>query len=189
MMHRHERRTVARRCVVVAIAMALAACATRPADNASGDAGNVAAPPAAGAGGAGSNLASAPPTRAPGSGDTTAGGTASARNAPRDNSVYFEYDSSTLSEPGQRVVQQHAEYLAGGRRPIRLEGNADERGSREYNISLGQRRADAVRQMLVLRGMSGDAVESVSLGEERPRCTDQTESCFASNRRVDFVYR
>jgi peptidoglycan-associated lipoprotein len=107
---------------------------------------------------------------------------------PGERSVYFEFDSSTLSEPGRQLVQQHGDYLSADRQPLRVEGNADERGSREYNIALGQRRAEAVRQMLVLRGVNGDSVEAVSNGEERPRCGEHTEACFAQNRRADFVY-
>jgi outer membrane protein OmpA-like peptidoglycan-associated protein len=70
---------------------------------------------------------------------------------------------------------------------VRLEGNADDRGSREYNLALGQRRAEAVRQAMVLSGVRADALEAISYGEERPRCTDQVEDCRATNRRVDIL--
>jgi peptidoglycan-associated lipoprotein len=69
-----------------------------------------------------------------------------------------------------------------------IQGNTDERGSREYNIALGQKRADAVRQALTLLGAKEVQIESVSLGEEKPRCTEATESCFAQNRRGDMLY-
>jgi peptidoglycan-associated lipoprotein len=69
-----------------------------------------------------------------------------------------------------------------------IQGNADERGSREYNIGLGQRRADALKKRLVLLGAQEAQIESVSLGEEKPVCTDSTEECWAKNRRGDMLY-
>jgi peptidoglycan-associated lipoprotein len=107
---------------------------------------------------------------------------------PRASSVYFDFDSTSLSGEARSVVQQQGDYLATHRQPIRLEGNADERGSREYNLALGQQRAETVRQALTLRGLPADGVEAISYGEERPRCHEATETCFASNRRVDFIY-
>jgi peptidoglycan-associated lipoprotein len=107
---------------------------------------------------------------------------------PGASSVYFDFDSTSLSGDARSVVQQHGDYLATHRQPIRLEGNADERGSREYNLALGQQRAEAVRKALTLRGLPADGVEAISYGEERPRCQEATEACFASNRRVDFIY-
>ncbi|HZM44745.1 MAG TPA: OmpA family protein, partial [Burkholderiales bacterium] len=68
-------------------------------------------------------------------------------------------------------------------------GNADDRGSREYNLALGQRRADAVRQMMQLLGAKPDQVETVSFGEEKPRCNEAAESCWSQNRRGDIVYQ
>ncbi len=69
-----------------------------------------------------------------------------------------------------------------------VQGNCDERGSREYNLALGQRRAEAVRRMLVLLGAREAQIEPVSLGEEKPRCTQQTEACWAENRRGDLLH-
>jgi peptidoglycan-associated lipoprotein len=69
-----------------------------------------------------------------------------------------------------------------------LQGHADERGSREYNLALGQRRADAVRKYLTLVGASDVQIEAVSLGEEKPRCAESTEECHAQNRRVEILY-
>jgi peptidoglycan-associated lipoprotein len=111
----------------------------------------------------------------------------SATAAPADRVVYFEFDSSTLSPQAQTVVQQNARYAQPRQGKVRLEGNADERGSREYNLALGQRRADAVRQAMELSGLRGEAVDAVSYGEERPRCTEHTESCYATNRRVEIL--
>jgi peptidoglycan-associated lipoprotein len=87
------------------------------------------------------------------------------------------------------VVTAHARYLqTNSSARMRIQGHADERGSREYNLALGQRRAEAVKQMLQLLGARPDQIESVSLGEEKPRCSDSTESCWAQNRRGDIGY-
>ncbi|MND03491.1 Peptidoglycan-associated lipoprotein precursor [compost metagenome] len=72
---------------------------------------------------------------------------------------------------------------------MRVEGSADDRGSREYNLALGQRRANAVKQMLQLLGARADQVEAVSFGEEKPRCNQQAESCWSQNRRGDIAYQ
>jgi peptidoglycan-associated lipoprotein len=87
------------------------------------------------------------------------------------------------------LVQAHAKYLSGNRNARALvQGNADDRGSREYNLALGQRRAEAVKRMLVLLGAQDSQVEAVSLGEEKPRCEDKSEACYAQNRRGDLLY-
>jgi peptidoglycan-associated lipoprotein len=169
---------------VACATLALAACATQqPAPDAAS-----ATPPPAPTAARGADAAPAPSSSAAGR-DAASSSTSATAAAPRDTSVFFEFDSSMLTSEGRAIAQQHAEWLAGHRQGVRLEGNADERGSREYNIALGQRRAEAVRQVLALRGLPADSVEAVSYGEERPRCTEDTEACFAANRRVDFVYR
>ena len=170
--------------LVAACALALSACATRQPEATPPDSSAAPVPEAASPR---PDTGSAPPAPAP---SASAAATASSRRtAPGDMSVFFEFDSSALSDRGRDIVTRHGDYLAAERRPIRIEGNADERGSREYNIALGQRRAETVRQMLLLRGVGGDRVEAVSYGEERPRCTTQSEDCFAENRRADFVYQ
>jgi peptidoglycan-associated lipoprotein len=105
-------------------------------------------------------------------------------------SVLFDYDSILIKDEYKPVVTAHAQYLQ--KNPtakMRIEGNADDRGSREYNLALGQRRSDAVRQMMQLLGARPDQIESVSFGEEKPKCSDQTESCWAQNRRGDIAYQ
>ena len=88
------------------------------------------------------------------------------------------------------IVTAHARYLQQNPSTrIRVEGNADDRGSREYNIALGQRRSEAVKQMMQLLGARADQVEPVSFGEEKPRCTEAAESCWSQNRRGDIVYQ
>ncbi len=105
-------------------------------------------------------------------------------------SIFFDYDSNLVKEEYRPIVSAHARYLQqnpGAK--MRVEGNADDRGSREYNLALGQRRADAVKQMLQLLGAQAAQVESVSFGEEKPRCQDAAESCWSQNRRGDIVYQ
>jgi peptidoglycan-associated lipoprotein len=103
--------------------------------------------------------------------------------------IYFEFDSSEVRAADQEIVSRHAMEL--GNNPgaqVRLEGHADERGSREYNIGLGERRAQAVRQMLLIQGVSADQISTVSFGEERPVSFGSSESDYAQNRRVEFKY-
>jgi peptidoglycan-associated lipoprotein len=103
--------------------------------------------------------------------------------------VYFDFDSSEIKGEGTDVVAAHAKYLgthASAR--IRLEGHTDERGSREYNVGLGERRAQAVRHALLLQGASDTQISTVSYGEERPAVPGHDEAAWAKNRRVEIVY-
>jgi len=103
--------------------------------------------------------------------------------------IYFEFDSSEVRIQDQDLVSRHAMQL--GNNPnsrVRLEGHADERGSREYNIGLGERRAQAVRQMLMIQGVSAAQISTVSFGEERPVEFGSSENDYAQNRRVEFKY-
>jgi peptidoglycan-associated lipoprotein len=104
-------------------------------------------------------------------------------------SVFFDYDSDRIRDEFRPLVEAHARFLRD--RPYQrmlVQGNSDERGSREYNLALGQRRADAVKRALVTLGANEKQVEATSLGEEKLRCTEQTESCHAQNRRADMLY-
>ena len=104
-------------------------------------------------------------------------------------SIFFDYDSNLIKDEFRPIVTAHARYLQQNpAAKMRVEGNADERGSREYNLALGQRRSDAVKQMLQLLGAKAEQVESVSFGEEKPRCSEAAESCWAQNRRGDIAY-
>jgi peptidoglycan-associated lipoprotein len=110
-------------------------------------------------------------------------------NDPSRNSVYFDYDSYVIRIDARPAIEAHARLL--NQQPVRkvtIQGNADERGSREYNLALGQKRAEAVRRALRLQGANDAQIEAVSLGKEHPRCTEATEACYAQNRRGDFVY-
>jgi len=104
-------------------------------------------------------------------------------------SVYFDYDSDRIRDEFRPVIQAHAKYLAdNASAKMLIQGNCDERGSREYNIALGQRRAEALKRVLVLMGARDAQIEPVSLGEEKPRCAQQTEACWAENRRGDMLH-
>jgi len=103
--------------------------------------------------------------------------------------VYFDFDSSVITDAALPIIKAHAEYLASHHdRSFTLEGHCDERGTREYNIALGERRADAVRRMLVANGVSDNQIKVVSYGEERPAQLGHNEAAWAANRRAVFVY-
>ena len=107
----------------------------------------------------------------------------------RQRVVYFDFDQDVLRPEFQAAMACHAKYLRD--RPtsrMTLEGNADERGSREYNFGLGERRGNAVSSALQANGGSGSQITVVSYGEERPTCNASTEDCWAKNRRVEIVY-
>lgn len=103
--------------------------------------------------------------------------------------IYFEYDSYEVKPEYQSVLEVHAGYLLAKREmKVILQGHADERGSREYNLALGQKRAEAVRKSLMVIGVTDIQLESVSFGEEKPRSEEATEQGYAENRRVEVVY-
>ncbi|MEO5628414.1 MAG: peptidoglycan-associated lipoprotein Pal [Thermomonas sp.] len=107
----------------------------------------------------------------------------------RNRVVYFDLDQDALKPEFQAAMACHAKYLRD--RPsarLRLEGNADERGSREYNVALGERRGGAVSSALQANGGSGTQLSVISYGEERPVCNDSGEGCWSQNRRVELVY-
>ncbi len=110
-------------------------------------------------------------------------------SALADRIIYFEFDRSDIPTQYLDLLGKHAEYLI--EHPgvkVRLEGHADERGSREYNIGLGDRRAQSVRRILLFQGVANDQVTTVSYGEERPAVEASTEDAYSKNRRVEIVY-
>jgi peptidoglycan-associated lipoprotein len=129
-----------------------------------------------------------------------AGGLAGASAGSRDpladpnsplakRSIYFDYDSYAVRDEYRATIDAHARFLTSERsRRVIVQGNTDERGSREYNLALGQKRAEAVRRSLTAMGVPDAQVEAVSLGEEKPRTSAQDEASFAENRRADLVY-
>jgi peptidoglycan-associated lipoprotein len=103
-------------------------------------------------------------------------------------SVFFDFDSFVVKQDNAALLQSQSALLqAMPADHLTLQGNADERGGAEYNLALGQKRAEAVRKALVLLGASGDRIEAISFGKEKPRATCHDESCWSQNRRVDFV--
>jgi peptidoglycan-associated lipoprotein len=119
------------------------------------------------------------------------GGTTSGDLRPDlKRSVYYEFDRYDVKPEYRALVQSHARWLvANPKARLTIEGNTDERGSREYNVALGQRRAESVTAMLVLMGAKPDQIEAVSFGKEKPRSTGHDEAAFAENRRSDFAGR
>jgi peptidoglycan-associated lipoprotein len=165
--------------LVIAAALGLVACSNKPK--------RAEAPPtdtSAGAQSAGAGSASA------------AGGSEEGAAAPgplagilAKRIIYFDFDSSEIKGEGPGVVAAHARYLAANPTVrVRLEGHTDERGSREYNIGLGERRAQAVRRALLLQGATETQLSTVSYGAERPAAAGSNETAWAQNRRVEIVY-
>jgi peptidoglycan-associated lipoprotein len=104
-------------------------------------------------------------------------------------SIFFEYDKFDVKDEYRGLIEAHAKYLRENPQArMLIQGNADERGSREYNVALGQKRSDNVKKMLILLGARDAQLESVSLGEEKPACADHSEDCWSKNRRGDLLY-
>jgi peptidoglycan-associated lipoprotein len=130
------------------------------------------------------------------SGSNTGAGSMSVGNPLRDpnsplskRSVYFDFDSFVVKDEYRPLVEAHARYLQQNRTArMTIQGNTDERGSREYNIALGQKRADAVKRMMLLLGATDGQIETVSFGEERPKNSGHDEPAWAENRRDDILY-
>lgn len=104
-------------------------------------------------------------------------------------STYYPFDVAVVQDADKPVVAAHAQYLASHpARSVRLEGNCDERGSNEYNLGLGQRRAEGVKKMLLAGGVKASQIETVSYGEEKPKAACHDEKCWKENRRTDLNY-
>jgi peptidoglycan-associated lipoprotein len=104
--------------------------------------------------------------------------------------IYFDFDSYAIKPAFQSLVDGHAVFLkANPRRHVTIEGHTDERGGREYNLALGQKRSEAVRRALELLGVSGSQIEAVSFGEEKPAAPGSGEEAWMRNRRAEIVYR
>ncbi len=157
--------------LLVAASLALAACKTADTTHSAGG-----TPGGASAGGAASN-------------GTKVAASSSADLAPDAASVYFDFDRAEVKGQFKQALAQQAAWMKShGKDSLTLEGNADERGSAEYNLALGNRRAVAVRKALVTLGVPERRIKDVSFGKEKPRETCHEEKCWAENRRVDFVH-
>lgn len=157
---------------VVGLAFALAACSSVSLDD-----------PAAGGAGAGGGMGGAS-----GSGVMDPFNPSSV--LATDRSVYFEFDSYSVSDQYRPLVETHARYLAANpQQKILIEGNTDARGGAEYNLALGQRRAQAVSNMMTLIGARDAQIETISFGKEKPKAMGDTEADYAENRRADIVYQ
>ncbi len=111
------------------------------------------------------------------------------KNILSKRSVYFDFDSNVVKEEYQGLVQAHAKYLVDKRgMNVKIEGNCDERGSREYNLALGQRRAEAVKKVMTVLGVQESRIETVSFGEEKPAAAGHDDSAWSQNRRSDIKY-
>jgi peptidoglycan-associated lipoprotein len=173
--------------IVALVALALGACASKPPLNSAAGQGAGAGTAAQGSGadsGNASGTAGAGGTGAYGGTGSTAGA-----GAPQTKIIYFDFDSSDIKPEFVDVISAHARVISGNATiKVRLEGHTDERGSREYNIGLGERRAQAVRRALLLQGVAEAQVTTVSYGEERPAVTGHEEDAWAKNRRVEIIY-
>ncbi|WP_075257314.1 peptidoglycan-associated lipoprotein Pal [Herbaspirillum camelliae] len=172
-------RTISTFALIVSSAVLLAACSSTKLD----DKAN--APVQNGASNSGAD------TRAVNTVDT---GSTDPLNDPQGvlakRSVYFDYDSYTVKPEYRTVIENHAKYLVAHKdRKVVIQGNTDDRGGAEYNLALGQKRAEAVRKALVLLGVSDAQVEAVSFGKEKPKALGQDEASYAENRRADIAYQ
>jgi peptidoglycan-associated lipoprotein len=138
------------------------------------------------------------PSTAGTTGSTTAPATTSSvegnplhdpNNILSKRSVYFDFDSNTVKDQFRPLIQAHARYMVDHRDTrVRIEGNCDERGSREYNLALGQRRAEAVKKIMTVLGVPDGRIETISFGEEKPVALGHDEDAWAKNRRADIKY-
>ena len=123
------------------------------------------------------------------SGAGAAGGATKPGMLPNDMKVFFDYDRSEIKAEFRSLLQAHVSYLAANPTArVTIEGHCDERGTREYNLALGERRAHAIQQFLVLQGAGKDQVKTVTFGEERPDAAGHDESAWKFNRRAVFTY-
>lgn len=112
------------------------------------------------------------------------------KGALAKRSVYFDYDAYIVKDEYKPVVTNHADYLSNHKdHKIVIQGNTDERGSSEYNLALGQKRAEAVRKSLMAMGVASGQMEAISFGKEKPKATGSNETAWAENRRADIVYQ
>ncbi|BAV34536.1 peptidoglycan-associated lipoprotein [Sulfuricaulis limicola] len=160
------------------IALALAGCASDEAVKPAGD-----------------GSGAAPAQTAPADSGAASGSALSDRERQRraellaQKRVHFAFDSSTIDDEARAIIEAHSSHLVSNPQlKVTLEGNCDERGTREYNLALGERRAQAVERMMKVLGVAGSRIKTVSYGEEKPLCQEHDESCWRQNRRAEIGY-
>jgi peptidoglycan-associated lipoprotein len=176
--------------ILAALALALAACSSTVPLDESGKA------PIEERGGAGSG------TSGPGGGDSASSRSVAPVNVEAKDplndpggplakrSIYFDFDSDAIRSEFRATIEAHARYLVANKnRKVLIQGNTDERGTSEYNLALGQRRAEAVKSAMAALGASESQMESVSLGKEKPKAAGHDEAAWTENRRADLVYQ
>lgn len=129
----------------------------------------------------------APPTPTPTPAPTPPPVTDEQLFAQNITDVFFDYDKADLRPDGAQMLARAAQMIKAKGWRVQIEGNADERGSTEYNLALGERRADAAKQALISAGVSADALKTISYGKEKPQCTESNEDCWQKNRRDHFT--
>jgi peptidoglycan-associated lipoprotein len=168
--------------VSVAMALLLSACATRKPTTAP-DAGSSMPPPAGTTAPADTGVVPAAPSEAAPVSSGPSGGLLDKRV------IYFDFDKSEVRTQDLDLINAHARYLASNpQQKVRVEGHTDARGTREYNVGLGERRGQSVRRLLMVQGAADSQLLTVSFGEERPAADGDDETAFAQNRRVELVY-
>ena len=168
--------------LLMAAVLAVAACGGKPKVRSDGSAGE-----AVGADGGASSSGLEASAGSVGSNASGASGPPGELGSQRI--IYFEFDSSDIRSEFVDVIAAHGRYLAGNASiRVRLEGHSDERGTREYNIGLAERRAQAVKRALMLQGVQESQVATVSYGEERPAVAGSDEAAYSKNRRIEIVY-
>jgi peptidoglycan-associated lipoprotein len=176
-------RTLTTSALLIASTLLFTACSTTPTAETQAPASNAAATSTAGS-------ATAKPVAAAPAAAPTAAKPATLTFIPIKRSIFFDYDSNAIKSDYQPVIEDHAKYLvANPDKKATIQGNCDERGGSEYNLALGQRRADAERKALELLGVPASQLEAISFGKEKPRTRGHNEAAWADNRRADIVYK
>ena len=177
--------------VAAAMAATLAGCGSNvklddvPVEDRSGaNVGSATGTPPGGAAGSGAAQSTVAPVAVGPQGNTVAGPTGVARI------IYFDYDSYVIKPEFQSLIDSHARFIkANSARKVSIEGHTDERGGREYNLALGQKRSEAVRRALGLLGVTDSQIEAISFGKEKPADSGSSEAVWAQNRRAEIAYR
>jgi peptidoglycan-associated lipoprotein len=179
--------------LAVSAAAALAGCSSTPETTAPVENRNTTTSTAPSGGGPATsgagNTAGATGTPLPGSNANAGNPLRDPRSPLSRREIFYDYDSFTVKDEYKPLLEAHANYLKQNRNArIKVEGNTDERGSREYNLALGQKRSESVKRVLTLLGVNESQIDTVSFGEEKPRNPASNEAAYSENRRCDLLY-